>query len=401
VDGTLAIIVVGLAIALVAALWVIRRRSVERDALRAKLARGEGNPPVADSAVARGAIGDLPPDLLPVGVLHLDAVRRVDRANDRAHALVGAAPGRLIGRSVMETFLDARIETLVDGVAEGGSVTGEARLGAGEPRSVALEIRRETDRGTWIVLEDVSELRRLQQIRAEFIDNLGHELRTPLSTVSLLAETLAREAESAEVPQRMRDRIAKIEVETGHLVQMVSELLDLARIEGGSQLRLTDDVDLGRLAASSVERLRLFAERQGVTLRVEAEPGLPTVRGDEDRLGQVVVNLVHNAVKFSPDGGEVDVTVRPDAGEVVVTVADHGIGIARADRARIFERFYKADRARVRGGGTGLGLSIARHVVERHGGRIWVESEEGRGSTFGFAIPAATPPGTPPGTAPA
>jgi signal transduction histidine kinase len=142
----------------------------------------------------------------------------------------------------------------------------------------------------------------------------------------------------------------------------------------------------GRLAELH-ERLRLFAERSAVTLIVDADPGLPTVRGDEARLGQVFVNLVHNAIKFSPDGGEVRISVRAAGGEVVATVADHGIGIARADRGRIFERFYKADRARVRGGGTGLGLSIARHVVEGHGGRIWVESEEGTGSSFSFAIP--------------
>jgi two-component system phosphate regulon sensor histidine kinase PhoR len=183
---------------------------------------------------------------------------------------------------------------------------------------------------------------------------------------------------------------------------MVNELLDLARIEGGSPLRLTDDVDLGRLAESSTERLRLFAERQGVTLTVGVEPGLPTVRGDDDRLGQVFVNLVHNAVKFSPEGGEVAVSVHTDGSELIASVTDHGIGIAKADRARIFERFYKADRARVRGGGTGLGLSIARHVVDRHGGRIWVESELGRGSTFSFAIPveraaADTGPASPTG----
>ena len=238
-----------------------------------------------------------------------------------------------------------------------------------------------------MILEDVSELRRLQHIRAAFIDNLSHELRTPLSTVSLLAETLAREAETNDIPPRMRDRIAKIEVETGHLVQMVNELLDLARIEGGSQLDLADDIDLGRLAESSVERLRLFAERQGVTLVVVVEPGTPRIRGDEARLGQVIVNLVHNAVKFSPDGGEVRVLVGRVPGAVQVAVVDHGIGIAAADRDRVFERFYKADRARVRGGGTGLGLSIARHIVEGHGGRISVESEQGRGSTFSFTIP--------------
>jgi two-component system phosphate regulon sensor histidine kinase PhoR len=239
------------------------------------------------------------------------------------------------------------------------------------------------------MLEDVSELRRLQQIRAEFIDNLSHELRTPLTTVSLLAETLAREAEAAgaAIPPRMRDRIDKIEVETGHLVQMVNELLDLARIESGGPLVLLDDVDLARVVAESTERLRLFADRQGLHLVTEVADGLPKVRGDEARIGQVLVNLVHNAVKFSEGGGEVRVRVHDEGTELVVSVEDHGIGIPKADQGRIFERFYKVDRARVRGGGTGLGLSIARNVLQQHGGRIWVESEEGVGSTFSFALP--------------
>jgi two-component system phosphate regulon sensor histidine kinase PhoR len=261
-----------------------------------------------------------------------------------------------------------------------------------------VRARRSPVRGVWVVLEDVSELRRLQQIRAEFIDNLSHELRTPLSTVSLLAETLGRDADSAAargatLPAKMRDRIAKIEIETGHLVQMVNELLDLARIESGGPLVLLDDVDLGRIVVESIERLRLFADRQGLRLQVETEPGLPPVRGDDARLGQVVVNLVHNALKFGVrdehDGGVVTVRVTRVGGDVVTAIEDHGVGVAKADQARIFERFYKVDRARVRGGGTGLGLSIARHVINQHGGRIWVESEEDVGSTFSFALPIA------------
>jgi two-component system phosphate regulon sensor histidine kinase PhoR len=190
----------------------------------------------------------------------------------------------------------------------------------------------------------------------------------------------------------MRDRIAKIEVETGHIVQMVNELLDLSRIESGGAVVHLDDVDIGALAAASTERLRLFAERQGVRLAVEAAEGLPPVRGDEARLGQVLVNLLHNAVKFSPTGGDVTVRVAVVDREVVTSVEDRGVGIPKALLGRVFERFYKADRARVRGGGTGLGLSIARHVVEQHGGRIWLESEEGRGSTFSFALPIAEEP---------
>ena len=326
-------------------------------------------------------------DLLPVGVLRFDAERRVCAANPRAHALLDIAPGRLVGRSVMETFLDLRVERFLE---EGGGTT-EVRVGAGEPRTVVLRAAPGRDGGTVVVLEDVSELRRLRQIRTEFIDNLSHELRTPISTVSLLAETAAREAAADDVPERLRDRIAKIEVETGHLAQMVAEILDLARIEGGSSVVPEDDVDLAHLAELSADRLRLFAERSGVQIVVDADPLTPIVRGEEQRLGQVLVNLVHNAVKFSPEGGDVLVRVRPDGDGVRVEVIDHGIGIKRDDRARVFERFYKADRARVRGGGTGLGLAISRHIVAAHGGRIGVESEEGRGSTFWFVLPSRPP----------
>jgi signal transduction histidine kinase len=171
---------------------------------------------------------------------------------------------------------------------------------------------------------------------------------------------------------------------------MVNELLDLARIESGGPLVLLDDVDMGRVVAESTERLRLFADRQGLRLVTDVPDHLPRVRGDEARIGQVVVNLLHNAVKFSDGGDEVAVRVRNGGSELVVSVEDHGVGIPRADQARIFERFYKVDRARVRGGGTGLGLSIARNVLQQHGGRIWVESEEGVGSTFSFALPIPT-----------
>jgi two-component system phosphate regulon sensor histidine kinase PhoR len=333
-------------------------------------------------------------DLMGVGILRLDDALRVELANPAAHLLLGRAAGSIAGGSAMEAFVDTRFEQLVIAARETGSASGEFRVRGPEGPVLVVRARRSPVRGVWVVLEDVSELRRLQQIRAEFIDNLSHELRTPLTTVRLLAETLARDADAAgdAVPAKMRDRIAKVEVETGHLVQMVNELLDLARIESGGPLVLLDDVDLGRVVSESVERLRLFAERQGLGLVVDVPAKVPPVRGDEDRIGQVVVNLVHNAVKFGGDTGDVTVRVREVDGEVVTSVQDHGVGVPKGDQARIFERFYKVDRARVRGGGTGLGLSIARHVLEQHGGRIWVESEEGSGSTFSFALPVA--PGT-------
>jgi two-component system, OmpR family, phosphate regulon sensor histidine kinase PhoR len=328
-------------------------------------------------------------DLMGVGILRLDDSLHIELANAAAHILLGRTPGSITGRSAMEAFVDTRFEELFLAARETGSASGEFRVRGPEGPILVVRARRSPVRGVWAVLEDVSELRRLQQIRAEFIDNLSHELRTPLTTISLLAETLAREADAAgeAIPAKMRDRIAKIEVETGHLVQMVNELLDLARIESGGPLVLLDDLDIGRVVGESVERLRLFAERQGLRLVVDVPAGLPHLRGDEARIGQVVVNLVHNALKFGGEQGDVTIRVREADGEVITSVEDHGSGVPKADQARIFERFYKVDRARVRGGGTGLGLSIARHVLEQHGGRIWVESEEGEGSTFSFALP--------------
>jgi len=330
------------------------------------------------------------------GVLRTDPALRIVEANPAAHTLLDRAPGSIVGRTVMEAFLHTAVESIARSALEGAQAVGEVHLADADGPTLIVRGQRAVDGGTWLILDDVSELRRLQRIRTEFIDNLSHELRTPLTTVSLLAETLAREADApgASLPPRMRDRIGKIEIETGHLVQMVSELLDLSRIESGGTIGLLEDLDMGRLATDATERLRLFAERQGVRLRVVTEADLPSVRGDGARLGQVVINLVHNAVKFSPDGGSVTIWARVEGQEVITSVEDRGLGIPTGAQARVFERFYKVDRSRLRaveGGGTGLGLAIARHLVEQHGGRIWVESVEGRGSTFAFALPIAVP----------
>ena len=209
-------------------------------------------------------------DLMGIGILRLDDSLRVELANAAAHLLLGRTPGSIVGRSAMEAFVDTRFEQLLAAARDTGSASGEFRVRGPDGPVLVVRARRSPIRGVWAVLEDVAELRRLQQIRAEFIDNLSHELRTPLTTISLLAETLARDADAAgdAIPAKMRDRIAKIEVETGHLVQMVNELLDLARIESGGPLVLLDDLDIGRVVRESVERLRLFADRQGLHLVV-------------------------------------------------------------------------------------------------------------------------------------
>ena len=330
-------------------------------------------------------------ELLTAGIVRLRDDLVVEFANEAAYAILERRSGSMVGRPALEAFVDTRVEGIARTAMEYGSANGELTVRSVVGATVTVRARRSPVSGVWLVMEDVSELRRLQRIRTEFIDNLSHELRTPITTISLLAETAARDAEAA--PARLRDKISKIEIETGHLTQMVNELLDLSRIESGTVQLLLDDVDMVRLAQTTAERLRLFAERQGLRLRFDLPNQVLRVRGDEDRLGQVLINLLHNAVKFSPNGGDIVVGVREDEGEVVTWVRDPGIGVPAADRARIFERFYKVDRARVRGrGGTGLGLSIARHVVESHGGRIWVESTEGEGSTFSFTVPMAPAP---------
>jgi two-component system phosphate regulon sensor histidine kinase PhoR len=322
----------------------------------------------------------------------------VIEANEAAHRLIARRPGAMVGRGVLEAFTDHHVEAIVRSALETGAAVGEVVVRSADGATLVARARRTTSGDAWLILEDVSELRRLQRFRTEFVDNLSHELRTPLTTVRLLAETLAADTEG--LPPRVTERIGKIEVETGHLAQMVDELLDLSRIEAGASALVMDDVDLGRLATATAERIRLFAERHGVAIGVVVPPAVPVVRADEQRLGQALLNLLHNAVKFSPAGSAVEVRVVPAEAEVVVSVEDHGSGIPRSALPRVFERFYKVDRARTRGaGGTGLGLAIARHVVEAHGGRIWAESTEGVGSTFAFAIPIPGPelPATPGG----
>lgn len=329
-----------------------------------------------------------------LALLHVDQEHLVTRANHAAHRLLGKRPGGLLGRSVMEAFVDHRVEEAI----VRGSVAGPGPLEMDGPAERRLVIRVQPDRSRpgarWVLVEDVSELRRLQRIRTRFIDNLSHELRTPLTTIRLLTERLADELTGLDVPDRVRDRVASIDVETGHLVQMVQELLELSRIEQGiTTLQLDDVAPMGLLTATA-DRLRTFADRQGVVLRVREPDGpLPAIRGDQERLGQLLLNLVHNAVKFSHAGGTVTLAAEAADGQVVLSVADEGIGIAPADQPRVFERFFKTDRSRERRqGGTGLGLSIARHIAEAHGGAIRLESEEGRGSTFFVSLPAGEGP---------
>ena len=238
--------------------------------------------------------------------------------------------------------------------------------------------------GSLLVVQDLTRIRRLETVRRDFISNLSHELRTPLASLKALTETLQDGA--LDDPPAARRFINQIQIEVDALTQMVTELLELSRIESG---RLTLDlrpVAPCDLLDSACRRMQLQAERAGLSLRVECANDLPKVKIDSQRLEQVLVNLIHNAVKFTRTGGEVVLCAESGPGEVRFAVKDTGIGIPAEDIPRIFERFYRVDKSRT-GSGTGLGLSIAKHIVEAHGGRIGAESVEGRGSTITFTIP--------------
>jgi two-component system phosphate regulon sensor histidine kinase PhoR len=281
----------GLGLGLLAA--GIRQRSGSSP--RATVA-GAGNAPASPGAAEDVAELVQLGDAIGLGIVRLDADLVVRQANQIAHGLLGKRLGSLPGQSAIEAFADHRVEEVLRTALELGAASGELTLRGSAQPTLLLRTRRAQSGGSWLVLEDVSELRRLQRIRAEFIDNLSHELRTPLTSVRLLTETLAADLEEVDVPPRIRQGVQMIDVESGHLVQMVNELLDLAKIEQGSAVMSAEDVDIAAVARASLDRLRLFAERQDVRLELDLATDLPRVRGDEERLGQLLINLLHKGV---------------------------------------------------------------------------------------------------------
>jgi two-component system phosphate regulon sensor histidine kinase PhoR len=235
-----------------------------------------------------------------------------------------------------------------------------------------------------VVLTDISELRRLEQIRRDFVANVSHELRTPLASIRATAETLL---ETPPTDQTTQQRFLNTIVQqTTRLARMTEDLLVLAQAEA-RPIPQTQEVNLCAVVGSLVEQLRAQAEEAQVTIAVDIPQDF-TVCAQRDQLEQVLWNLIDNAIKYNRRGGQVLVCARktPDGSEIVVK--DTGIGIPNEHLDRIFERFYRVDKARSRAkGGTGLGLSIVKHLVEAHGGRVWVESELNVGSRFGFVLP--------------
>ncbi|MFQ5611809.1 MAG: ATP-binding protein [Anaerolineae bacterium] len=323
------------------------------------------------------------------GVLITDGAGTVQLINPAAARLLGVPEAAALGRSFVEVVRDHQLVELWEDCCQGNQEQVAAieleRLGL-FLQVIITPLRNGEAPERFVILQDLTQIRRLETTRRDFVSNISHELRTPLASLKAVADTLRDGAlDDPPAAQRFLDRI---DVEVDALTQMVQELLELSRIESGLVPFRLLPTPVSEVVLPSAERLRPQAERAELEFTIELPPALPLILADAERVQQVVTNLVHNAIKFTPPGGVISVTATFDADEVVVSVADTGVGIPADDLPRIFERFYKADRARS-GGGTGLGLAIAKHIVQGHGGRIWVESVEGQGSAFYFSLPAA------------
>jgi two-component system phosphate regulon sensor histidine kinase PhoR len=310
--------------------------------------------------------------------------------NASAGRLLHTTPEQAADRTFMQVVRDHRIADVFSRCQQSGQeeIAMIELEGGRFLRVVVTPFLKGRDRGHVVILQDLTRLHQLQTVRQDFISNISHELRTPLAALRALVDTLNDGA--IDDPPAAQRFLLRMEVEVDALTQMVEELLELSRIESGQAPLRLQQLPVAKVIAAGAERLRPQAERAQLTLQIDFPANLPDILVDPDRIQQVMTNLVHNAIKFTPTGGQIMVTAQRDdvLGEVIMLVRDTGVGIVPDDLPRIFERFYKADRARS-GGGTGLGLAIAKHIVQAHGGRIWVESAPSKGSTFSFSLPIA------------
>jgi two-component system, OmpR family, phosphate regulon sensor histidine kinase PhoR len=326
------------------------------------------------------------------GVLVLDADERVELSNPAAARLLRMRS--VDGRPLSEAVRDADVVEVARAATTAAAVSQVVELQLRPRRWLQVVAKRLPDgQRTLLLLQDVTELRRVEAARRDFVANVSHELRTPVASLKALVETL--EAGALEDPTAGPAFLRRMHVEVDGLSHLVTELLELARVEAG---RLELDLAPCRavdLVRGAVERMRPYAERVGLEVVLAEPSGELRALADGRRLGQVFANLLANAVKFTPPGGRIEVGARPAGDLVEFWVADTGVGIAPDHLVRVFERFYKTDPSRA-GGGTGLGLAICKHLVRAHGGSIWAESRgEGQGAVFRFTLRRAPVPGAP------
>lgn len=325
------------------------------------------------------------------GVVITDETGHVVLMNDAARAML-AVRGAVIGESLMSVGRDHELSELVDqAVVECGDAMERVIQHGRSGRTLQIAARclqAPDERIGVVVLRDITELRRLEGVRRDFVANVSHELRTPLTSIRAMVETL--EAGALDDPEVSGEFLSRIIAEVDRLADMVNELLDLARLES-DRLRLALDwMDPGEIAREAEGRLGAQIARSGLSITTTTEPGLPLLRADRTRIGQVLLNLLHNAVKFTPAGGSIHLSVTGRDGWIVYQVEDTGVGVDPEDIGRLFERFYKADRSR-RSHGTGLGLAIAKHIVQAHGGTIEARRNRPHGMIFTFRLPVTGP----------
>ena len=324
------------------------------------------------------------------GVIVLDSDGRVRLINRAAQWLLDADVRSTQGRVLAEVVRDHELLELVSNSADTGQIR-RAEIDLLHRRrflyAIAAPISADPSRGTLITLQDVTRLRQIQNTRREFVSNVSHELRTPLTSIKATVETLERGAiYDTEVA---RDFLSRIHDDVRRMTSMVDELLELSILQSGQMPMHLAPVELAQIAEKVVERFRIYADSKGVRLLTFIPQELPYVMADAGKLDQILTNLVENALKFTPESGQVSLSAKAIESEVEIEVADTGIGIPREDLPHIFERFYKVDRSR-RNIGVGLGLAITRHLIQAHGGDIAVSSVEGEGSVFTFNLSRAS-----------
>jgi len=324
-------------------------------------------------------------DNMTDGVIMTDIEGNISLANNAARKLfnVKNETGKPLIEVVRDHEMDEVLKLCLE-KAETQAVQYESGTSKKYLRAIAVPIYEDELSGVLLLLQDLTELRNLQTTRRELIGNISHEFRTPLAGIKAMAETL-RDG-TIDDKETAKDFLVRIDDEVERLTQIVAELTELSRIETGQAELKLEPVNLNLLIDEVIARLSPQVERQQLIIDKKLAADLPSVQADKERIRQTIINLIHNAIKFTDPDGKITVATRVRSGSVVVDISDTGIGISRGDLPHVFERFYKGDKARS-GGGTGMGLAIAKHVVEAHGGSIWVQSEEGRGSTFSFSLP--------------
>jgi two-component system sensor histidine kinase SenX3 len=319
-------------------------------------------------------------EAIPQGVVVCDEHAHIVHRNTQAEPFVSPRHGDvLVERALVE---------LMRGAVAGDAGSQQLEV-YGPPRRTLMMTAAPVEGGgesigAVVVIEDTSERRRLEAVRRDFIANISHELKTPVGALALLAETLADE-EDQVVGRRLAERMQLEAIRVGRIIE---DLLDLSRIES-EESPVREPVPVDVVLSEATERVRPTADLRSIAINVADPPARLTVMGERRQLVSALNNLLENAVKYSDDGGHIEVLTASDGRWVELAVRDHGIGIPARDLERIFERFYRVDRARARDtGGTGLGLAIVRHVATNHGGDVRVESHEGEGSTFTLRLPA-------------